>query len=59
MNNSSHVNIWGSGKVTMNFGEFLNENYNLLDHRKDNKYAQWNLDYKLSQAASISAQAKN
>lgn len=59
MNNISHVNIWGSSKVTSNFGKFLNENYNLVDHRKDTKYAQWNLDYLLSQAASISAQVKS
>ena len=59
MNNSSHVNIWGSTKVTMDFGKFLSENYNLVDHRKDTKYGQWNLDYMQSQAASILAQAKS
>jgi len=55
MNNSSHLNIWGATKVTADFGEFLKANYSLLDHRSDNKYAQWNIDYSHSQAASISA----
>lgn len=56
MNNSSHVNIWGAKKITTDLGEFLKENYSLVDHRNDSKYAQWNIDYKHSQAASISAQ---
>lgn len=59
MNNSSHVNIWGANKVTVDIGEFLKENYSLLDHRSDHKYAQWNIDYTRSQAASISAQNKS
>lgn len=59
MNNSSHVNIWGAYKVTMDLGEFLKENYSLVDHRSDNKYAQWNTDYSHSQAASISSKNKS
>jgi len=54
MNNSSHLNIWGANKITVKFGEFLKENYDLIDHRSDEKYAQWNIDYRHSQAASIS-----
>ena len=54
MNNSGHVNIWGASKITMDFGRYLKENYQLVDHRNDTKYAQWNLDYLHSQAASIS-----
>ncbi len=56
MNNSSHLNIWGSNKVTLDFGNFLKENYRLVDHRGDSKYAQWNIDYTHSQAASILGQ---
>lgn len=56
MNNSSHLSIWGAKKVTVDFGKFLKENYSLVDHRSDDQYAQWNIDYTHSQAASISAQ---
>ncbi|MDP4159591.1 MAG: hypothetical protein Q8911_07500, partial [Bacillota bacterium] len=59
MNNSGHVNIWGASKITMDFGSFLKDNYQLVDHHSDNKYSQWNLDYKRSQAASISTQKKS
>lgn len=45
MYNSGHLNIWGSNKLTTNFGEFLKENYKLEDHRNDKKYAKWNTDY--------------
>lgn len=54
MNNIGHLNIWGANKVTEDFGKFLKENFKLEDHRSDSKYAQWNVDYKSSQAASIS-----
>ncbi|AET65777.1 hypothetical protein Desor_0017 [Desulfosporosinus orientis DSM 765] len=54
MNNSSHVNIWGANKITTYLAKFLKENYNLEDHRNDQQYAQWNIDYLHSQAASIS-----
>ena len=59
MNNSSHVNIWGASKITIDFGKYLEENYKLVDHRKDTQYSQWNLDYMHSQAASISIQKKS
>lgn len=54
MNNSGHLNIWGSDKVTQNFGKYLKDNYNLEDHRNDKSYNQWNIDYKYSQAARYS-----
>ena len=59
MNNSGHVNIWGASKITMDFGRYLKKNYQLVDHRNDAKYAQWNLDYSHSQAASISIENKS
>lgn len=56
MHNSSHVNIWGANKITVYLGEFLKENYSLIDHRHDSNYAQWTIDYKRSQVASLFAQ---
>ena len=53
MNNSGHLNIWGAVKVSTYFGNYLKQNFNLTDHRSDSAYAQWNSDYKLSQAASV------
>ncbi|MDP4160039.1 MAG: hypothetical protein Q8911_09825, partial [Bacillota bacterium] len=44
MNNYGHVNIWGASKITMDFGRFLKDTYQLVDHHSDNKYSQWNLD---------------
>ncbi|MCC5438269.1 hypothetical protein [Clostridium botulinum] len=45
MNNEGHVNIWGADKLSTHLGNFLKENYELKDHRYDDKYKQWNLDY--------------
>ncbi|MCS4472374.1 hypothetical protein JQ038_19510 [Clostridium botulinum] len=45
MNNEGHVNIWGADKLSTHLGNFLKENYELKDHRNDDKYKQWNLDY--------------
>lgn len=55
MNNTGHLNVWGAYKVSTYFGKYLKQNYTLTDHRSDSAYAQWNEDYKLSQAASISS----
>ena len=52
MNNLGHLNIWGAYKVTMDFGNYLNENYNLKDHRNDKSYKQWNIDYIKSEVAA-------
>lgn len=59
MNNSGHVNIWGANKITMDFGHYLKENYQLVDHRSNINYAQWNVDYLASQAASMPNQNKS
>lgn len=53
MNNSGHLNIWGACKVSSYFTNYLEQNYNLTDHRSDSAYAQWNDDYEKSQAASV------
>lgn len=53
MNNSGHLNIWGAIKTSTYFGNYLKQNFDLTDHRSDSDYAQWDSDYRLSQAASI------
>lgn len=53
MNNSGHLNIWGAVKVSGYIGGYLKQNFDLEDHRTDSAYAQWDSDYKLSQAASL------
>ena len=53
MNNSDHLNIWGAVKVSTDFGNYLKQNFDLTDHRSDSAYAQWNIDYQKSQAASV------
>ncbi|MDD7795332.1 hypothetical protein [Clostridium sp. 'White wine YQ'] len=55
MNNEGHLNIWGANKVTTNLGEFLKENYNLVDHRSDIRYAKWNSDYKRYSETNVAA----
>lgn len=51
MNDSSHMNILGSNKVSADIGGFLKEHYNLTDHRNDEKYAKWQEDYNHYQQA--------
>ncbi len=53
MNNEGHLNIWGAVKVSADFGNYLEQNFDLPDHRSDSAYAQWDVDYQKSQAASI------
>lgn len=43
---SSHLNISGNGKVTEYLGEYIKENYEILDFRNDDALSlQWNHDY--------------
>ncbi|OPJ57707.1 hypothetical protein [Clostridium oryzae] len=46
MFNEGHMNIWGSNKVTADFGKYLNYKFKLADHRGDTRYVQWENDYK-------------
>lgn len=55
MNNAGHLNLWGAYKVSSNFASYLKQNYSLVDHRSDSTYAQWNVDFSHSQAASIAS----
>lgn len=38
----NHMNIYGSDKYTEFLSEYIEENYDLLDRRKDKKYSDWN-----------------
>lgn len=55
MNNDGHLNLWGANKVSTDFAGYLKQNYNLVDHRSDAAYAQWDEDYLHSQVATITS----
>lgn len=40
-----HLNVIGSEKYTSYLGNFIDKNYNLPDHRQDENYSHWNLEY--------------
>lgn len=40
-----HLNIYGGLKITEYLSNYLYENYELRDHRKDMNMEQWNIDY--------------
>ena len=40
-----HLNFSGSRKVTAYVAEYLNDNYDLKDHRGDSYYSQWDADF--------------
>lgn len=39
-----HLNLYGANKVTSYLGEYLSQNYNLKDHRGEEKYKQWDVE---------------
>lgn len=41
-----HMNIYGSEKVGKFFGEYISDNYNVIDHRGDAKYYSWDENVK-------------
>lgn len=43
--NKDHVNIFGADKYTKFLEDYLIKNYKFSDHRNDNKYYSWHLDY--------------
>ncbi|MCI1955030.1 MAG: hypothetical protein LKJ21_01480 [Oscillospiraceae bacterium] len=53
MNNAGHLNVWGAGKVSAHFGNYLKQNYSLADHRDEPSYAQWWTDYRKSSAYCV------
>lgn len=42
-----HLNLYGSEKVSLYLGKYLTDNYNLPDHRNEEKYNYWNEDYEV------------
>ncbi len=44
--NFAHINVYGATKYTLWFSKYLKENYNLPDHRNDEKYSSWDSEYK-------------
>lgn len=41
----NHLNYSGATKITRFLGKYLQQNYQLTDHRHDPQYEQWNKDY--------------
>ena len=41
-----HLNLFGAEKVSIYLGKYLKDNYDLPDHRNEEKYSYWNNDYK-------------
>ena len=40
-----HLNMFGATKTSIYIGQWLVDNYQLPDHRKDSSYSKWNDDY--------------
>ena len=40
-----HLNLYGAEKVSIYLGKYLKDNYDLPDHRNEEKYNYWNDDY--------------
>ena len=43
--NARHLNVYGATKYTLYFAKYLKENYQLQDHREDEKYSSWDTEY--------------
>ena len=41
----THLNTYGAEKISAHLGGWLQENYQLSDHRTDEAYASWTEDY--------------
>ena len=42
-----HFNIYGSTKYTLYFSKYLDEHYNLLNHKNENNYSSWQKIYEI------------
>ena len=40
-----HLNVYGATKFTLYFSKYIKENYDLPDHRNDEKYDSWKSEY--------------
>jgi len=45
--NETHLNVYGSQKISKHLGAILQEEFNLLDRRSDSEFEQWNIDLEL------------
>ncbi|MDO4345540.1 MAG: hypothetical protein Q4C50_12145 [Eubacteriales bacterium] len=41
----SHLNMSGANKVSAYLGKYIQENYDIADHREDQAYSSWQKDY--------------
>ena len=44
--NTDHVNCYGAEKYTAFLGKYIDDHYNLPDHRGESEYAEWDKDFK-------------
>ena len=42
----NHLNNRGARKATLFIGKYINENYSLSDHRRDEAFKVWDMDYR-------------
>ena len=42
----NHLNNRGARKATLFIGKYINENYSLSDHRRDEAFKGWDMDYR-------------
>lgn len=40
-----HLNVYGATKYTLYFSKYLKDNYNLVNHKNDEKFLSWNEEY--------------
>lgn len=58
LDNGDHLNVLGAEKLSRYFGSYLEEHYDLEDHRKDPEYSSWNEDVQKYQNAEKMQSAK-
>lgn len=52
----NYLNIRGADKISAWLGDYLNQNYELTDHRGSQEYAEWQVDlakYKKKRCVSL------
>lgn len=43
--NFAHINVFGATKYSVYFANYLHNHYDLPDHRRDDKYKEWDKEY--------------
>ena len=51
-----HLNFSGTKKLTEYLGNYIVNNYDIPDHREDEKYSSWDIDAKINRENRINAQ---